>query len=100
MSFARLRFHALGQGHNQGSKISLRGLQGHLLHTVTFLVSFLSLSVCYFEFNSPLRQYFCLYRAPKSTELQIREGIEDNSKIFFLFLNENICCDPSLETSQ
>ena len=28
-------------------------------------------------------------------ELQIRGGIEDNSKIFFfLFLNKNICCDP------
>ena len=33
-------------------------------------------------------------------ELQGREGIEDNSKIIFLFLNENICCDPSLESSQ
>ena len=28
-----------------------------------------------------------------SPELQIRGGIEDNSKI--IFLNENICCDPS-----
>ena len=36
-----------------------------------------------------------------TTELQIRGGIEDKSKImFFLFLNENICCDPSLEPSQ
>ena len=35
-----------------------------------------------------------------TSELQIRGGIEDNSKIFFLFLNENICCDPSLEPSQ
>ena len=26
-------------------------------------------------------------------------GIEDNSKIIFLILNENICCDPSLEPS-
>ena len=34
------------------------------------------------------------------TELQIRGGTEDNSKIIFLFLNENICCDPSLELSQ
>ena len=33
------------------------------------------------------------------TELQIREGIEDNYKIIFL-LNENICCDPSLGPSQ
>ena len=32
-------------------------------------------------------------------ELQMRGGIEDNSKIFFLFLNENICCDPLLEPS-
>ena len=29
-----------------------------------------------------------------------QEGIEDNSKIFFLFLKENICCDPSLEPSR
>ena len=27
-------------------------------------------------------------------------GIEDNSKIIFLFLNENISCDPSLEPSR
>ena len=26
--------------------------------------------------------------------------IEDNSKIFFLFFNEKICCDPSLEMSR
>ena len=32
------------------------------------------------------------------SELQIRGGIEDNSN-FFLFHNENICCDPSLEPS-
>ena len=36
-----------------------------------------------------------------STELQIRGGIEDNSKtIFFLFLDENIYCDPSFEPPQ
>ena len=29
--------------------------------------------------------------------LQIREGIEDNSKIFFFISVLNICCDPSLE---
>ena len=33
-------------------------------------------------------------------ELQIRGGIEDKSKKFSLFLNENVCCDPSLEPSQ
>ena len=33
-------------------------------------------------------------------KLQIRGGIEDNSKIIILFLNENICCDPSLEPSR
>ena len=32
--------------------------------------------------------------------LQVRGVIEDNSKITFLFLNKNICCDPSLEPSQ
>ena len=35
-----------------------------------------------------------------STELQIRGGIEDNSEIIFIFLNKNICCDPSLEPSK
>ena len=39
-----------------------------------------------------------LCRNVKYTELQIRGGIQDNSEIIFLvFLNENICCDPSLE---
>ena len=27
-------------------------------------------------------------------------GYEDNPKIIFLFLNKNICCDPSLELSR
>ena len=31
---------------------------------------------------------------------QDNRGIEDNSKIIFLFLNENLCCDPSLEPSR
>ena len=37
-----------------------------------------------------------------SAELQIRGDIEDNSKIIFLtvYLNENICCNPSLELSR
>ena len=34
------------------------------------------------------------------TELHIRVGIEDNSRIIFLFLNKNIYCDPSLEPSR
>ena len=35
------------------------------------------------------------------SELMIGEGIEDNLKIFFfVFLNDNICCDPSLELSR
>ena len=34
------------------------------------------------------------------TELQIRGVIDDNSKIFFFSLNENIRCDPSLEPSR
>ena len=33
------------------------------------------------------------------TELQIRGGTEENSK-FFIFLNENIHCDLSLEPSR
>ena len=32
--------------------------------------------------------------------IQIRRSNEDNSEIIFLFLNENIHCDPSLEPSQ
>ena len=40
-----------------------------------------------------------LYIAVKNAELQIRGGIDDNSKIIFLFRDENICCDPSLEPS-
>ena len=35
------------------------------------------------------------------TELQIRGGFKDNSKDnFLLFLNENMCCDHSLELSR
>ena len=34
------------------------------------------------------------------SELQIRDSIDNNSKIIFLFLNKNIHCDPSLELSQ
>ena len=47
------------------------------------------------------KNLFCLEQILLSmTNLQIKGGIEDNSKIFFfLFLNENICCDPSLEPS-
>ena len=33
----------------------------------------------------------------RDIELQIRRGTENNSKIIFLFLTENKCCDPSLE---
>ena len=32
------------------------------------------------------------------SKLQIRGGIEDNSRIIFL-INKNICCNPSLEPS-
>ena len=35
----------------------------------------------------------------ENTQLQIRGGIDDNS-MKFLFLNENVCCDPSLKPSQ
>ena len=38
---------------------------------------------------------FNLIHKTETAELQIRRGIEDNSKIIFLFLKENICCDPS-----
>ena len=40
-----------------------------------------------FEITKPFNFY--------EAELQIRVGIEDNSKIFFfLFLKDNIRCDP------
>ena len=38
MSCARIWFLGCVQGHSQGSKVSIRGLRGHLLHTVTFRV--------------------------------------------------------------
>ena len=34
-----------------------------------------------------------------SAELQIRKENRDDSEIIFLFLDKNICCDPSLEPS-
>ena len=36
----------------------------------------------------------------KKSELQIKEDIEDNSKIVFLISQRNVCCVPSLEPSQ
>ena len=45
-------------------------------------------------------QYTVVAKVVLCTGLQIIVGIEDNSKIFFLFLNENICFDPSLEPSR
>ena len=33
------------------------------------------------------------------SQLQIRGGIEDNSKIIFPISQQNISCDPSLESS-
>ena len=33
---------------------------------------------------------------PLISEHQIRGGIEDNSRIIFNFLNENICCDETV----
>ena len=47
----------------------------------------------YIRNHNPIMQQSSL------SELQIRGGIGDNSKIIFLFLNENTCCDPSLEPS-
>ena len=44
-----------------------------------------------------------IYRIDKniwSIRAQDKTGIENNSKIFFLFLKENKCCDPSLEPSR
>ena len=34
------------------------------------------------------------------SDFQIRGDVDDNSKIIFLFLQENIHCDPSLEPSR
>ena len=41
-----------------------------------------------------------LCKSDDKTELQIRESIEDNSKIIVFISERNICCDPSLEPSQ
>ena len=46
-----------------------------------------------------LKKDFICVGMNTTPELQIRGGIEDNSKII-LFLNENIHCDPSLEPSR
>ena len=43
---------------------------------------------------------FLLLSLLSSTELQIKGGIEDDLKSFYLSLNKNICGDPSLEQSQ
>ena len=46
---------------------------------------------------------FCsLQTTDTFSELQIRGGTEDNSKLLFFisFLNENLCYDPSLERSR
>ena len=38
------------------------------------------------------------YANSADPEIQIREGIEDNSKVIVsFFLKENVRCDPSLE---
>ena len=34
------------------------------------------------------------------SDLQIKRGFKDNSKIFFFSPADNICCDPTLETSR
>ena len=39
-------------------------------------------------------------RKKTNAELQIRGGMRIILRYFFLFLNENISCDPSLELSQ
>ena len=49
---------------------------------------------------SPLTENGFFDSGSQTTELQIRGGIEDNSKIFFLISQRNICCDSSLELSQ
>ena len=43
---------------------------------------------------------YCSPLARYTAELLIRGDIEDILRKFFLFLNKNICCDPSLELSQ
>ena len=55
------------------------------------------------KFHCPLEQTLAKSRAVRlgekhlrKSELQIIGGNEHNSKIIFLFLNKNICRDPSL----
>ena len=59
----------------------------------------LDVSDCFERETPSYNQMNVIIRCLLSAELQIRGAIEDNSSIF-LFLNENICCDPSLEPSQ
>ena len=43
----------------------------------------------------------CFISTQKHPEPQVRGGIDELiGRYFFLFLNKNICCDPSLEPSQ
>ena len=37
-----------------------------------------------------------IFHGDISQELKIKGGNEDNSETIFLFLDKNICCDPSL----
>ena len=56
--------------------------------TQHFYIMSLFDSFTYFSFNASYSLVACEFFLWKS-ELQIRGGIEDNSKIFFLFQNEN-----------
>ena len=52
--------------------------------------------ISYHNFVSELKSLFWTFI---SAEIHIRKSIEDNSKIIFLFVNKNICSDPSLKPS-
>ena len=41
-----------------------------------------------------------IFHVDQTSELQIRRGNRDNSKILFLISLQNICCDLSLEPSR
>ena len=47
--------------------------------------------LCEDDLFSNFLDVFC-WESQTLTELQLRGVIEDNSKLIFLFLNENICC--------
>ena len=61
---------------------------------------YMDTSPCFFTILTEGNNFCDFLFASPEAELQIRGCTEDNSRYFFLFLNKNVCCDPSLELSR